>query len=196
MKKIFLVTAAALALNLGSNAADIEYQAQANQILGSSGTELELGSLIRLGTFSAGFDFAANATNFSATNAAFTQFDTAVIGDGGAPAGQFWDNTPFLSGITNLTIYVWIFNSATAETATEWAIVTNPASNWKGPADGANSTTLDTGDLGTIVPVGALGSIEGGAGTGGNIRLQAVPEPSSLALIGMVLVTGTFRRRR
>lgn len=192
----FLACLLGLILSLSANAADIEYQAQANQILTSSGFKLQLGCLIRIGTFTPGFNFAANATNFSTTNSAFTEFDTAFIGDGGAPAGQFYDNTPYLSGITNLTLYVWIFNSPSAASATEWAILTNPASNWRGPADGSNSTSIDTGDLGTLVPIGALGSIVGGNGSGGDIRLQAaIPEPSSAVQLGLILATAAFRRR-
>ena len=198
-----LVAAAAL-LPSAAQAASIDYGSVGNVILNPDGVSPSLtGNAVRVGTFAPGFDFSLNSTNFAATNSAFTEYDNTVIGSGGAPVGQFFDTTPFLSGITGVRIFVWVFDSPNPAAATAWAIVTSNDGNWVGPADGPNSTSVDTSDAGVFIPMGALGQRVPAppltTANGFNIQMIAVPEPSTYAMLAvgaLGLAWGVFRRRR
>src|SRR5450432_4453269 len=77
------------------NAVSVDYAAAGNFVekAGSTGNTspnyLPAGNLVRLGTFTSGYNFSLNSTNFAATNLAFTEYDNTVIGAGGAPTGEF-----------------------------------------------------------------------------------------------------------
>ncbi len=185
-----------------ARAASIDYGALGNFVENPNGTPSNLGNYVRVGTFATGFNFSLNSTNFAATNAAFTEYDNTVIGSGVTPPGEFFDTTPFLSGISGVRIYVWVFNSPNPAAATAWAIVTSNDGNWFGPADGPNSTSVDLSDPGVFIPTGALGQrVPTALGfVGFDIRMTTtpVPEPSTYAMIavGLLGFGGVMLRRR
>ena len=206
MKKIFSSMSVALAVELlcvtpNARASSVDYGATVNLILTSTGATANVGSSVELGTFPANFNFNLNRTNFAATNGAFTLYGTTTIGSNGAPAGEFFDSTANLdsSGDTGKQLYIWVFNTATPSTASNWAIVTNPA--WVGPATGAAGfINIDTADSGTTIASGALGSIVTTTGPGGfNVQMGVVPEPSTyassaLGILGIALLAKYQRK--
>jgi hypothetical protein len=184
----------------------IEYSAAGDNIRNPDGSLAPVGEAVLLGTFPTGFDFSANQT-FSSLSAAFTQFDSTTIGNGGFLAGQF-DKSVVLNNpaFNNKQLYIWVFNNATPSSATAWAIVTNTASTWVVPPTAGDFTAIDASDIGVFVPVGAFGvgvpsSINnpGGNQTDWMMTMTAIPEPSSLALLGIglgLIPLATLRRRR
>ncbi len=174
----------------------IEYSAAGNYLLTTAynstasiaATRLSLGSTVEVGTFTAGFNFATNSTSYTANDAAFTLINTTTIGTGINAVGQFDKQTGNIDGIAapGTQLYIWVFNNPVPASATAWAIVTNPT--WTVPATGGTGlSTIDTGDPGTIIAVGALGAIVGDTaaiplGATFSVRVSAVPEPSTYAM--------------
>ncbi len=177
----------------------IEYSALGNNIRDTDGTTADAGELVRLGLFPSSFDFAANQT-FSSLNSAFTQIDTTTIaGASGTSSGEFFDTATTLDpNFLNKQLYLWILNTSTASNPTAWVILTNP--NWVTPAAGPDTEFLDTSDVGTFIPAGALGiavaPIKPTAANGVDWQMTAVPEPSTYALIAFGLAGLAFARRK
>lgn len=206
MKKIIYSTLSAALLLVSATAAQaeqVDFAAVGNFIRLNNGQLDPNGSQVLLGSFPSGFNFTTN-TSFSQLFSAFTLYGSTFIGDPGSgpTPGQFSATAgPVLPGVVGDRLYLWIFNSPVAASATQWAILTNisaPIDNWTRPASPDGSTSLDASDLTAFVPAGAIGSIIGGPG--GDIRLgfAPVPEPSTYALCitGAALVAGAVRRRR
>jgi hypothetical protein len=92
---------------------------------------------------------------------------------------------------TGSQMYVWVFNSNSTGTATEWGIFSS--TTWAFPND-LGQQTMSSFDVDSVI----RGSTTGGTTTGDKLMLSSVavvPEPSSSLL---VLTTGliTLRRRR
>ena len=93
-------------------------------------------------------------------------------------------------------LYLWVFNNASPSAATQWGVF-DGGSNWEFPTSFPYVASLTT-TTGTAI----LGSeITSGSNTGDFelATVGAVPEPSSLAAVGSIIVFGSafaLRRRR
>jgi hypothetical protein len=121
-------------------------------------------------------------TNYLVVNDLFTPgavFDQIV----GINVGNLSpSNSNYIAPGSDLS--VWVFNSSTPQSATEWGIF-SASTGWELPNDLA-SQTLSTFEVNTVYR---------GLNTGTQLQLSPVPEPS-----GLLLLLGTsgllFRRRR
>ena len=200
-RTLLSLAAAVVVASTSADAAQVNYGDLGNFILEPDLSLAEIGSLVRLGTFTAGFDFAANSTDFAATNTAFTEFDTTAIGAAsGSGAGQFYDTVLLNNSFANTQLYIWVLNNGVAASADAWVIVTNPS--WLVPADpavGTASIDIDTSDPGTIIPPGARGFTDENLNSANfvDFAMQPIPEPSTYALIGIGgIALLAWRRRR
>ena len=156
----------------------------------------------------------ANGSNLAFLQSHFTTFGSAVIGAGN-PGGPGSASDGYFTGVSTASasglslastqMFYWVFNAPTAGAATQQGIFTlgsNP--NWTFPDDSATAQSK-TNDLSQVLnPSGILwGSFGTGTSRDGlsplyNLALIAVPEPSTLALIGFALVGApvVFLRRR
>jgi hypothetical protein len=187
----------------------------ANLVLSSSGTTLAAGDLVRLGYFANTANL--GTSNSYATLNASTNF--FPIGEGIANAGTLTESGTsggggtilainnyggtqgaFLGSFGNVSatylapntqLYMWVFNSTSASTATQWGIFDAPS--WKFPGD-PGSTTMS---LGSPSVTAIRGTTNGSNFDLANIP-ASVPEPSAWAGIGSAIVLGCalLRRRR
>lgn len=187
-----------------------------------NGTTALSSGAVRFGTFAAGFDFAANAGDIAALEAAFTQVYalTGTIEASSTPGffevNQSYNNVSFegvpfdsSTGATNNVagdiagekIYLWVLNNATSSAATQQGIFSTNAT-WTDFDTVGNNDSLfspDSGNAGLTAHIGSLATgadIGAGAPSHSLANIAAVPEPSR-ALLGMVgLAAVVFRRRR
>jgi hypothetical protein len=189
----------------------------------SNGTTAMSSGALRFGFFAAGFDFATNANDIAALEAAFTQVAsyTGPISDSGFD-GFFNYSTVYntasafegvqydlSSGTTNNVandvagekIYLWAMDNSVATSATQHAIFSSNQV-WTDADTAFNNDSGFTFDSGTAGLTAHIGTLGGGADIGGGnashslANIAAVPEPSR-ALLGMVgLGALVFRRRR
>ncbi len=198
MKKTFL-SALAVITGLGSTRAADPVTLYASNlgsgITAQGGATAVSQGTIRFGTFPAGFDFAGNAENFPALDAAFTQvhavsgainalstngfFDiTQAITTSGAYEGIQYDSsassTNDVAGdIAGEKIYIWILNNTTPSAATQQAIF---SSNQTWPDKDlplATDVTVST-DSGTAGLTPHLGIIGGGVNIGAGAPSHAM----------------------
>ena len=104
-----------------------------------------------------------------------------------------------LSGFEGDVVYMLIIDTLSIDSATEFAFLgssTDPAA-WTFPADdfAFPSGTLSFPDVDNFFAGDPSDLLIPGAGTFPSIQLQAVPEPSSLFLVGIASL-GLLRRRR
>lgn len=175
----------------------------------ASGTGLlNFGSVIRVGQFdlSAPGNYALLQTSndYATLNSLFTPLGEGLPGAGtisqlGSTGNHIIINDQFEAGhvfgqitdinasyfATGSSLYVWVFNSATPSTASEWGIFT-ASSGWEVPAD-LGSTTLSTFEPVVVVR---------GDTTGDRFNLSPVPEPNSLMLLSLGAVVLLRRARR
>lgn len=202
----FACFAAAAQAQVTVNANGVE-----NLVLSSSGTTLAAGDLVRLGYFSSTANL-GTSNSFSILNSIFT-----AIGEGNANGGTLSENgnsgttmdidnyngtqgaflgsfsgvsaTYFGASDTGLQLYMWVFNSSDASSATQWGIFDAPS--WTFPANlGTVTMSLGSSDISVI-----RGSTSGSDFELANIP-ASVPEPSSLASFGLVIVLGSALLRR
>lgn len=218
MKKLFLVAAAVLAFGINLKAESIDWSAlgSTTPLHLSGGAAVPAGSIAYVGQFPAGFNFTTNTslnsllTNFTILDQVFVGQDEA--GGGNVGAGAFYGTisgnpiggTNGLSGspasaVVGQPLFVWVFNAATAASATQWGIVSNSA--WTFTSGAVATNFLDISDNGTFVPAGALGSLVFNAGDGVNelfLGNSTIPEPSTyvLGLAGLATLVAFRRRNR
>lgn len=168
----------------------------------ASNNFLPVGALVRLGNFTPGFDFATNGTNLSALNAAFTEYATVfTTAPGQTPRPGTIDGTANVTGILGKQLYMWIFNTAAADTASQWGIFTYNSPAWLAGGDEAtDSTSIGLGSAsnpGFTIDVKVGSTFLNGTTTTGKLAvIEAIPEPSTYALMGLGLVVVGFLARR
>lgn len=183
-----------------------------NGVALANGTPLAAGNLVLVGSFStlSNAQVAADmsAGNVSAVLTDFKQFDSSTIGTGVGGLAGYWNKNSTVSAnalsLQNKEIFYFVFN-ATTTAASQYGIFTNPSlPTWIFPDDGAIPNTTST-EL-NQVPTNSTGILWGsfnpsglsGLGAFQLAELAAIPEPSTLALIGFALVgaPAVYLRRR
>jgi len=173
----------------------------------ADGTPLEDGNEVRIGTFASDFDIAANVSDFSALDTAFTEFDTAsivsTIGPSSQPGSFVGSDSQLATGFEGERIYIWVFRTtentapyANYENVQEHGIFTNTAlTNWLFPSstDTFPTTLVTTTEIETAV----TGAIVHDYGDHGAIRLAVVPEPArTTLLLAVAILACLFWRHR
>jgi len=169
-------------------------------IAAADGIALPIGDIVRIGTFTlSDAEIQASQADYATLNANFKAFDTILVGDGTATAG-YWtkssaNDTDGLQ-LTGHKIYLWAFNSADPQSATQQGIFTSAKSNWifpssSGPIPGFTAIELSDVAASEIV----VGSFNGVAGY---YALAPVPEPAETAafMAGICLLGALARRFR
>lgn len=184
------------------------YDAQFMPSTGAS--NLANGSLVRMGTFdlSGPFDFNLIGTpgysTFNEVDAFFAELSSLFTGEYSGEQGTFQQLELELDVATetpDTPLYIWAFNNSIASDATQWGIVGGnaaPTSQWSVPDTFPGSHAFDIGDefreihfgsdSGIVSPLSRFDST--------NVRLAAIPEPSTFLLIALALAAvGIFRMR-
>lgn len=209
LKRIFIICASASFTVAAQAAVTINANSVANLALSSSGTALTAGDLIRIGFFSTTSNL-GTSNSFSTLNSAFTPIgegsadgdtltETGNSGDtidinnisgAGTFAASFGNvNATYLP--TGDQLYMWIFNSTSTSSATQWAIFDAPS--WTFPASGG-ATTLSLSSPSISVLRGSTVVMNG---TTDYELANTVPEPTNLAAFGALAVFGcAFLLRR
>lgn len=204
---LFLLAAAqasfaALTLNIVGNPNSGSFFVTSNNT-----TRVADGSLVRIGTFETAPD--PNST-FEQLAAQFTEFATTTIGHSaaaGANKGMInrtnivdGPNQPGDSFFAGKQVYIWVYNSATADATADQGIFTSTDAAWRFAASADDPpVSLSTSLINTAIGVGltAPGINPAADGVAQNYRLAAVvPEVSSsaLAMLGIALI-GARRRK-
>ncbi|GEP44853.1 immunoglobulin domain-containing protein [Brevifollis gellanilyticus] len=190
MKKTF-ISALAVIAGLGTTRAADPVTLYASNlgsgITAQGGATAVAQGTIRFGTFPAGFDFAANAENFPALDAAFTQvysvsgpisalssngfFDIEqAITTSGAYEGVQYDSsasstTDVAGDLAGEKIYIWILNNINPSAATQQAIFSSNQTWPDRDLPLATDVTVST-DSGTAGLTAHLGQLGGGVNIG------------------------------
>lgn len=121
-------------------------------------------------------------TNYLVVNNMFAPgavFDQIV----GINVGSLSPSNPnYIAPTSDLS--VWVFNSATPQSASEWGIF-SASTGWEMPND-LGSSTLSTFEVDTVIR---------GVNTGSQLQLSPVPEPSGLLLLFTSVCVFARRRR-
>lgn len=203
MKKS-LITAFLLSMVGMANAADTAklYASNlGNGITNASGAAVASGT-VRFGFFPAGFDFAANANNFTALDTAFVQvasysgnlnaqstngfFDvTQTFATNGAFETVNYDSsagvtTNVAGDVAGEKIYVWVLNNTTAASATEQAIF-SINQTWPDKDELFTDVTasIDSGAAGLTAHLGALAA---GPNIGAGVASHSMANPLGSAI--------------
>jgi hypothetical protein len=180
-----------------------------NVLLNSSGVALPTGDIVRIGYFNASLSTLQNSNSFSLLNSDFkalgegnadgdtlTENNNATdtmdingVAGAGSFAGSFGNvSSSYLS--TGSLLYMWVFNSATPSTASQWGIYYFPTSSqWQFPSD-PGVITMSLSSSVTVVR---------GSSTGSGFELAnipAVPEPTTISLLASAVVMGGVALRR
>lgn len=220
MKKAFVILASIAAVVSQANAASFLTGDTTNGIVAADGTTPLTSASVLYGTFTAGFDVAANANNLTALDAAFIQvigyngpsnlapgvFNlTGLTYDAGASfEGVQYDLSADTANVANdiagTAVYAWVLNNTNPAAATEHAIFTRTGSTWTDAQTVPDNATSFSWATTTGTEVQALvGTVLGGANIGGSAnahQLAAIPEPSRAVLGFLGLGALFFRRRR
>jgi len=134
----------------------------------------------------------------------FQVIATARVGDAYPGVNGVWGANAFTlpNQYTGRRLSIWAFDGSTVDNSMQWGIFTNPtAPNWVIPSDSPTpgSTNIDIRE----VPTDASGLLVGSFGGPPDAnfgtspyKLDIVPEPASLLLSAVGLITMASRRRR
>lgn len=188
MKKFLFSALLALSSLTTSQAANLYSSNLGNGIATVGAANGIASGTVRFGVFPPGFDFDANAANYAALDAAFTQvysFSGALTVD--AVNGFYqtaptyatdvsYETVPY-STIAGQKVYVWILNRVDAALATQQAIFSTDAT-WVSPTAVVQDTivSIDTGAPGLTVHLGQLAN-------GNNIGAGALAHTTEGALV-------------
>jgi hypothetical protein len=181
--------------------AQVTWGAQTTTGIGdASGIELPVGDLVEIGTFNlTDSQIQQIQSDIPALTAAFTKFDTSVIGAGFNIPGTWAKESSGSfegAGVAGKQIYYWIFNASTVAQATQQGIFTALSNDaWKFPSDATipHTTVTDLAQVNDFI-VGGFGT--GTSSTFGTplVNLAPIPEPSwtgaAYAVIGLGCVVG------
>ncbi|HPA20872.1 MAG TPA: PEP-CTERM sorting domain-containing protein [Verrucomicrobiae bacterium] len=201
-----------------ASASQVNWSAQIDNGLGTvDGTNLAIGSLLRIGTFTniSDANITLNGMDLGYLDAHFVEFGTAAIGDGFDPAipAHFAASTTTNAaafGLVGAQIFLWAFDTPSWETATQHGIFYASTNSWlfKGDTPPDNSTSIDLTELtdGAGTSLNSLARILWGHfGTGISdasgaplFNLDLVPEPSTYGLVitGLAFLVALRSRRR
>ena len=195
LRALLAIVAAILVAAPAARAQVFVFYSDTDQILNAAGAPAN--GTVRIGTFTSGFNFGANTYDFSTLNANFTEFDTATLTN-----GKFSDSFNASGAQLGKQIFLWALDSTVSPT--QWVILTNTTdtTNWTVPQAAGDFAVVDPIEQGTFIPAGALGvGVFNGAYPAGDTnqtdwKMQAIPEPSTYALIGLGAVGMMGLRRR
>lgn len=172
---------------------------------------LAAGSVIRVGYFNwtdlVTRNVLATSNSFAELDALFTPLaesrpNAGSVFQSGAPGQNIVINDQFdpghvfgqITGIestymgTNTDLVLWVFNSSTASTASEWGIFTT-SSGWEFPAANGSQTLASIEVEESNIIRGSFNAVDQ------HLRLAVVPEPSGLLLL-LSAALAVRRRRR
>jgi hypothetical protein len=204
MKRFFLGSLLLVGLNAG-NSAVVEWSGLEAQFVSFGGGALADGNVVFLGTFNTSGAFNFNLIGTSAFDSYaevasfFTQYASTNIYTEEGVAGAFYSSSENLVFPSGLPMYIWAFNSSSASTASQWAIVGGTTTDWLTPADPIPGfRAIDIG-VDRVIHFGSDSGIASSLGGSTNVRLAAIPEPASAVALAGVAILGfaaTRRRRR
>jgi hypothetical protein len=163
------------------------------------------GSLMKIGVLSTSIaNMQANQNNIAFLDANFNAWQTGTVGTGSPINGTFSIVSSGVGGsFLGQQIYLLAYNAATPGAATQVGLYTNPS--WVFPvSDSAGANSMELTQLSNNPSQILIGAYSAGTITsptdiaGGNaVQLHLVPEPSSIALVGLGLLglIGFARRR-